>query len=180
MAARPKTTKPADEAPAVESPKVDAPAPAPEADAVAESDEAGAPDARIAAAGAPLEAPPAPAKVEEPAEDENTDAPQTAGNLGAAMVRNAVPGSRLIDNATGETPDPDTLFEKIEGAGVQVQCMIRLLQKTWIGPHEAPIVQLVMPQTQITSPEKAAQILAVLREQIANEAADAEADASSE
>lgn len=123
-------------------------------------------DGLIVSKAAPLEAPPVPARITTEA-DEQDNAPQYAGNLGAEMVRNALPSSRLVDQATNQSPDPDTLFAETEGPGVLVVCTVRLCQDSWIGPHENPIRQLVMPAGQVTGPEKAAQILAVLREQIA-------------
>jgi hypothetical protein len=128
----------------------------------------------LSAPAAPLEAPPeAPAKIEQP-EEGDADAPQPAGNLGAALVKNAVKGSRLVDQATGEYPDPATLFERF-GPGVAVRCTVRLCQDTWVGPHRNPIRQLVMPLGQVTSPEKAFQLVSVLRDQSAR---DAEGDDS--
>lgn len=126
------------------------------------------PAARLTSRAAPLEAP-APPKVEDGSAGEDDDAPQPAGNLGAAMVRNSRPGAKLVDQRTGEAPDPETLFEQF-GPGVAVRCTVRLCQDTYIGAHGNPIRQLVMPQGQVTGPEKAAQILAVLRAQIERDA----------
>lgn len=136
-------------------------------DTSTEADPASAPAARLTPKAAPLEAP-APPKVEDGSAGEDPDAPQPAGNLGAAMIRHSRPGAKLVDQRTGEAPDPDTLFEKF-GPGVAVRCTVRLCQDTYIGAHGNPIRQLVMPQGQVTGPEKAAQIIAVLNAQIARD-----------
>lgn len=131
-----------------------------------------APGDRIMAPGAPIEPPAVPAKVESPNEGNNEDfVPHNSGELGAAMIREARPGARLLDAATGEAPEPNSLFEAESRTGSAQRCTVRLVQHTYTGPHGRPLRQLVMTKGQVVGPEKAKQVVAILKAQIEADAA---------
>ena len=87
---------------------------------------------------------------------------------------------RLLHQRTNEAPDPDSLFEKVGGVGNAMRCTVRLVQHTYVGPQGRPLRQLVMTAGQVVGPEKAAQVLAILKGQMEYDAAEAEAKAADE
>ena len=117
---------------------------------------------------APLDPPAEPPAPQEP----TVHQPASSGELGGALVARSPQGSRLLDNATKEPPNPDGLFEKIPGPGSQWRCTVRLVQETFLGHHHTPVTRLVMTQHQIVSADVAARITDALTEQLAAEEAE--------
>lgn len=176
----PATEEPKAEEPKAEEPKAEEPQLAGPKDAKQGGTIDGAKDVtQLTTAAAPLDAPPVAA--EAPREEERRQIIKDPSQMGESLVRNAGHGSRLVDAATGKTPDPATLFRKVPGPGSVQVCTVRLCQDTWTMPNTNPIRQLVMPKNQQTDPATAARLTAILQAQADREAAlVAAAEAESE
>jgi hypothetical protein len=134
---------------------------------------------RLRVPGAPLEPPAGPAAAPSPSEG-GEDKVSNPGELGAALIRENRPGSRLLDATTGEAPDPESLFEPESSVGTSLRCKVRLVQHTWQGPHGRPLRQLVMTKGQVVGPEKAKQVVSILKAQLAYEEQEKAAQESTE
>ena len=123
-----------------------------DADAEAEGAEA---EGENGVPGAPLEPPAArPLSTPDPT-------PNVAGALSAAMAEHSV---ALVDEATGESPDPETMFTPVIGS--VLRCEVRLLERVTY-PTGSPTSRLVLPAGQTVSADNAARIIARVRAQLA-------------
>lgn len=135
-----------------------------------------APQEPDTAAEMPDSAPQAPeaAPLEPPQVDEAPEAP--------APVRYATPtevipdeenlAEVILDDATKEPPaDPETVFQPVTEYGSALQCTVRLVERTFLGPHSNPVERLLQPKGAVVSEGIAARILERLREQASRSAA---------
>ncbi|MFI1012662.1 hypothetical protein [Streptomyces sp. NPDC020965] len=138
MAATTRTRKTAAKAATEESPAATAPAPADFAATAPES--------------APLEPPHADAAPEAPVQSPYvtpTEVIPDAENL----------ADIILDDATGKPPaDIDAVFVPLTEYGSTLQCTVRLVERTFLGPHRNPITRLLQPQGATLSESIAARI----------------------
>ncbi|MYW67141.1 hypothetical protein GTY65_24180 [Streptomyces sp. SID8379] len=79
----------------------------------------------------------------------------------------------ILDDATGQPPvDVDAVFVPLTPLGSTLQCTVRLVERTFLGPHRNPVTRLLQPKGAVVSEGIAARI----REQLAAQAARVVAD----
>ncbi|MYX26755.1 hypothetical protein GTY75_08740 [Streptomyces sp. SID8381] len=110
---------------------------------------------------APLEPPSAPP---EPAPE--LDKLSTAQQLLPADL-----DGRIVDDATGEIPDPDGVFITVGTYGERARCTVRLVEHTGIGVYKTPITRLLVAAGAELKKSQADRITARLRQQLATAAA---------
>ncbi len=115
---------------------------------------------RVAPAAASME-PPAELSPMQRTEELNADAP---GDLFSAMSQR-INHPVLLDDATGEMPDPATVFTPVTEYGTGLVSAVRLVEKVWHGPHAQPLIKLVLPAGASVSPGQAQGIIQRLRAQ---------------
>lgn len=106
--------------------------------------------------GAPLEAPAAPAAIRTSNVEQSIT---VSGALGAAMVGK---GDRLLDEETGEAPDPDAMFSNELGSVYVSQ--VRLIEEVAVG-NGSYTTRLILPKGQSVSAVTAQQFQAAVRDQ---------------
>ncbi|MFZ3557208.1 hypothetical protein [Streptomyces sp. BH055] len=73
----------------------------------------------------------------------------------------------ILDDATGKPPaDVDAVFVPLTPLGSTLQCTVRLVERTFLGPHRNPVTRLLQPKGAVVSEGIAARI----REQLAAQA----------
>ncbi|MFF4543618.1 hypothetical protein ACFY1J_05135 [Streptomyces sp. NPDC001406] len=83
----------------------------------------------------------------------------------------------ITDDATKQPPaDPSTVFQPLTPYGSALVCTVRLVEKTFIGPHSNPVERLLQPAGAHVSESVAARIQERLDAQAARFAAQAAAD----
>ncbi|MFI1201614.1 hypothetical protein ACH4VR_19545 [Streptomyces sp. NPDC020883] len=121
-------------------------APAPEATATEADSAPAAPDA------APLEPPRVDAAPEPPAPSPYvtpTEVIPDEENLADV----------ILDDATGQPPaNLDQVFVPLTPFGSTLQCAVRLVERTFLGPHRNPVTRLLQPKGAVVSEGIAARI----------------------
>ncbi|MEU5748235.1 hypothetical protein ABZ804_22185 [Streptomyces sp. NPDC047726] len=144
--------------------------------AAATVDESPAPAAADSAPKAPDAAPLEPPMTIEP--------PQAPNEPAYATPTEVIPDDDnlsevIIDDATKEPPaDPATVFVPLTPYGSTLVCTVRLVEKTFLGPHRNPVHRLLQPQGAQVSEGVAARIQQRLEAQA--ERLSAQTDASSD
>ncbi|MFE2157114.1 hypothetical protein ACFW9M_04785 [Streptomyces lydicus] len=65
----------------------------------------------------------------------------------------------ILDDATGQPPaDVDTVFVPLTPFGSTLQCTVRLVERTFLGPHRNPVTRLLQPKGAVLSEGIAARI----------------------
>ncbi|MGI5337662.1 hypothetical protein ACQEVS_09825 [Streptomyces sp. CA-181903] len=65
----------------------------------------------------------------------------------------------ILDDATGQPPvDPDAVFTPLTPLGSTLQCTVRLVERTFLGPHRNPVTRLLQPKGAVVSEGIAARI----------------------
>ncbi|WP_413100907.1 hypothetical protein [Streptomyces sp. Inha503] len=65
----------------------------------------------------------------------------------------------ILDDATGQPPaDVDTVFVPLTPFGSTRQCAVRLVERTFLGPHRNPVTRLLQPKGAVVSESIAARI----------------------
>ncbi|MEV0444629.1 hypothetical protein AB0I84_04410 [Streptomyces spectabilis] len=65
----------------------------------------------------------------------------------------------ILDDATGQPPaDVDTVFVPLTPFGSTLQCTVRLVERTFLGPHRNPVTRLLQPKGAVVSEGIAARI----------------------
>ncbi|MFJ4774252.1 hypothetical protein ACIP88_34955 [Streptomyces uncialis] len=65
----------------------------------------------------------------------------------------------ILDDATGHPPaDLDTVFTPLTPHGSTLQCTVRLVERTFLGPHRNPVTRLLQPKGAVVSEGIAARI----------------------
>ncbi|MFP3990998.1 hypothetical protein U9R90_26730 [Streptomyces sp. E11-3] len=73
----------------------------------------------------------------------------------------------ILDDATGEPPaDADAVFVPLTPFGSTLHCTVRLVERTFLGPHRNPVTRLLQPRGAVVS----AQIAARIRERLVAQA----------
>ncbi|MEW1700105.1 hypothetical protein ACIQCR_17105 [Streptomyces sp. NPDC093249] len=132
------------------------------------------PDTPKAAGGTSLDGPAAPeaAPLEPPHVDEAPTAPASAPY---ATPTEVIPDDQhmadtIVDDATGRPPaDPGTVFVPVTPFGSTLQCTVRLVEQTHLGPHRTPITRLLQPQGAMVSESIASRIRDRLEDQAARD-----------
>lgn len=76
----------------------------------------------------------------------------------------------ILDDATGQPPaDVDAVFVPLTPFGSTLQCTVRLVERTFLGPHSNPVTRLLQPRGAVVSESIAARI----RERLVAQAARA-------
>ncbi|MFG2865462.1 hypothetical protein [Streptomyces sioyaensis] len=58
----------------------------------------------------------------------------------------------ILDDATGQPPaDVDTVFVPLTPFGSTLQCTVRLVERTFLGPHRNPVTRLLQPKGAVVS-----------------------------
>lgn len=74
----------------------------------------------------------------------------------------------ILDDATGQPPaDIDTVFVPLTPFGSTLQCTVRLVERTFLGPHRNPVTRLLQPKGAVVSESIAARIRERLDAQVA-------------
>lgn len=122
------------------------------------------------------------APLEPPAAPEIPEASATQQQLVSVSPTEAIPAAEnlsdvILDDATKQPPaDLDAVFKPELPYGSNVVCQIRLVERTFLGPHSNPIERLLVAQGATVAPYIAARIMERLRERAAQLAADASDD----
>ncbi|MFK0159126.1 hypothetical protein ACIQVK_44535 [Streptomyces sp. NPDC090493] len=165
------TTEPAANAAADES------APAGDANTAAAAEETAPIVEETAAATDSTAAAPEAAPLEPPAVQEPPAAPEAPVYRTPTEV---IPDEEnlaevIIDDATKEPPaDVDTVFVPLTPYGSTLVCTVRLVEKTFLGPHRNPVHRLLQPAGAHVSEGVAARIRERLQDQAARLADQAE------
>ncbi|WP_435059860.1 hypothetical protein [Streptomyces sp. bgisy060] len=65
----------------------------------------------------------------------------------------------ILDDATGKPPQhPDQVFVPLTPLGSALTCTVRLVEKTYLGPHRNPVTRLLQPKGAVVTPGIAARI----------------------
>ncbi|MER5301309.1 hypothetical protein ABT039_17805 [Streptomyces lasiicapitis] len=65
----------------------------------------------------------------------------------------------ILDDVTGQPPtDVDTVFVPLTPFGSTLQCTVRLVERTFLGPHRNPVTRLLQPKGAVVSEGIAARI----------------------
>ncbi|MFJ9416733.1 hypothetical protein ACIRPT_21425 [Streptomyces sp. NPDC101227] len=65
----------------------------------------------------------------------------------------------ILDDATGQPPaDVDAVFVPLTPFGSTLQCTVRLVERTFLGPHRNPVTRLLQPKGAVVSENIAARI----------------------
>ncbi|MGC5042499.1 hypothetical protein ACLQ16_04180 [Streptomyces albidoflavus] len=65
----------------------------------------------------------------------------------------------ILDDATGQPPaDVNTVFVPLTPFGSTLQCTVRLVERTFLGPHRNPVTRLLQPKGAVVSESIAARI----------------------
>ncbi|NGO67897.1 hypothetical protein [Streptomyces boncukensis] len=65
----------------------------------------------------------------------------------------------ILDDATGLPPaDPEAVFAQLTPFGSSLTCTVRLVERTFLGPHRNPVTRLLQPQGAVVSEQIAARI----------------------
>ncbi|WP_406153232.1 hypothetical protein OG217_05815 [Streptomyces sp. NBC_01023] len=65
----------------------------------------------------------------------------------------------ILDDATGQPPtNLDEVFVPLTPFGSTLQCTIRLIERTFLGPHHNPVTRLLQPKGAVVSENIAARI----------------------
>ena len=119
-------------------------------------DEQQSPDA------APLEAP---APAEEPAPE-----PSPYSSPVEAIPDDDNLSEVILDDETKKAPkDIDAVFEPVTEHGTALRCTMRLVERTFLGPHASPVERLLLPLGAEVSPQVADRIRSQLEEQAKRE-----------
>ncbi|MEU6755988.1 hypothetical protein [Streptomyces sp. NPDC046685] len=118
----------------------------------------------------PATAPQAPdtAPLEPPQIDEAPEPPVEHGYVTPTEV---IPDEEnladvILDDDTKQPPaDPEAVFEPLTPYGSSHVCTVRLIERTFLGPHSNPVERLLQPQGAVVSEGIAARILERLRQQ---------------
>ncbi|MET8717342.1 hypothetical protein ABZV52_29700 [Streptomyces sp. NPDC004735] len=79
----------------------------------------------------------------------------------------------ILDDATKEPPaDVDAVFQPVTPYGSTLMCTVRLVERTFLGPHRNPVERLLQPKGAHVSENVAARIL----ERLVAQAATVEAE----
>jgi hypothetical protein len=79
------------------------------------------------------------------------EAPEAPAEPGYASPTDVIPDEAnlsdvIIDDATKEPPaDPGSVFRPLTPYGSTLVCTVRLVERTYIGPHSNPIERLLQP-----------------------------------
>ncbi|MFG2141836.1 hypothetical protein [Streptomyces sp. NPDC048650] len=74
----------------------------------------------------------------------------------------------ILDDATGQPPaEVDAVFVPLTPFGSTLQCTVRLVERTFLGPHRNPVTRLLQPKGAVVSEAIAARI----RERLSAQAA---------
>ncbi|MFG2986252.1 hypothetical protein ACGFYQ_34210 [Streptomyces sp. NPDC048258] len=108
------------------------------------------------------------APLEPPQVDEAPDAPAAPGFVTPTEV---IPDDEnlaevILDDDTKQPPaDVDAVFQPLTPYGSSLVCTVRLVERTFLGPHSNPVERLLQPQGAVVSEGIAARILERLRQQ---------------
>ncbi|GHG80216.1 hypothetical protein [Streptomyces griseocarneus] len=122
--------------------------------------EASAPETDILLADSAPAAPDA-APLEPPHVDESPEPPAPSPYVTPTEV---IPDEEnlsdiILDDATGQPPaDVDAVFVPLTPFGSTLQCTIRLVERTFLGPHHNPVTRLLQPKGAVVSEGIAARI----------------------
>ncbi|MFF1600824.1 hypothetical protein ACFVYV_25500 [Streptomyces mirabilis] len=92
------------------------------------------------------------------------EAPEAPAEPGYASPTDVIPDEAnlsevIIDDATKEPPaDPGSVFRPLTPYGSTLVCTVRLVERTYIGPHSNPIERLLQPAGAHVSESIAARI----------------------
>ncbi|MDI3407678.1 hypothetical protein [Streptomyces cavernicola] len=65
----------------------------------------------------------------------------------------------ILDDATGQPPtDVDGVFVPLTPFGSTLQCTVRLVERTFLGPHRNPVTRLLQPKGAVVSEGIAARV----------------------
>ncbi|MEU1311052.1 hypothetical protein ABZ419_19480 [Streptomyces cinnamoneus] len=79
----------------------------------------------------------------------------------------------ILDDATGQPPvNPDAVFVPLTPFGSTLQCTVRLVERTFLGPHHNPVTRLLQPKGAVVSEGIAARIRERLDAQAARTGSD--------
>ncbi|MEU5425556.1 hypothetical protein AB0H73_08095 [Streptomyces olivoreticuli] len=121
-----------------------------------EETEAATPVASDASPQAPDVAPLEPPHVEE--------APEAPAPVGYVTPTEVIPDEEnladvILDDATKQPPaNPETVFQPLTPYGSTMQCTVRLVERTFLGPHRNPVERLLQPKGAVVSEQIAARI----------------------
>ncbi|MEU1355296.1 hypothetical protein ABZ410_15550 [Streptomyces cinnamoneus] len=79
----------------------------------------------------------------------------------------------ILDDATGQPPaSPEAVFVPLTPFGSTLQCTVRLVERTFLGPHHNPVTRLLQPKGAVVSEGIAARIRERLDAQAARTGSD--------
>ncbi|MGW2550119.1 hypothetical protein [Streptomyces sp. NPDC001635] len=145
--------------------------------AAAAADNPATPDAPAPARDEP--AAPDAAPLEPPAIQEPPAAPET--EPGYVTPTEVIPDDEnladvILDDATKQPPaDVDAVFRPLTPYGSTLVCTVRLIEQTFLGPHQSPVTRLLQPAGAHVSESVAARIRERLEAQAARNTAQADA-----
>ncbi|OEJ21109.1 hypothetical protein [Streptomyces subrutilus] len=105
------------------------------------------------------------------------EAPEPPAGVQYATPTEVIPDDEnlaevILDDATKQPPaDLETVFQPLTEYGSTLQCTVRLVEQTFLGPHSNPVERLLQPKGAVVSEGIAARILDRLREQASRSAA---------
>ncbi|WP_328736539.1 hypothetical protein [Streptomyces bobili] len=107
-------------------------------------------------AGAPA---PDAAPLEPPTVHEAPEPPAEPGYVSPTEVIPDDIAEVILDDATKQPPaDVDAVFQPVTPYGSTLRCTIRLIERTYVGPHRNPIERLLQPKGAHVSESVAARI----------------------
>ncbi len=99
------------------------------------------------------------APLEPPAVHEAPEAPAEPGYVSPTEVIPDDIAEVILDDATKQPPaDIDAVFQPVTPYGSTLRCTVRLLERTYVGPHRNPIERLLQPKGAHVSESIAARI----------------------
>ncbi|MFC9280965.1 hypothetical protein [Streptomyces collinus] len=101
------------------------------------------------------------------------DAPEPPAEPGYVSPTEVIPddiAEVILDDATKEPPaDVDAVFQPVTPYGSTLMCTVRLIERTFLGPHRSPVERLLQPKGAHVSESVAARIRERLVAQAATE-----------
>jgi hypothetical protein len=99
------------------------------------------------------------APLEPPAVHEAPEPPAEPGYVSPTEVIPDDIAEVILDDATKEPPaDIDAVFQPVTPYGSTLRCTVRLVERTYVGPHRNPIERLLQPKGAHVSESIAARI----------------------
>ncbi|MET7573407.1 hypothetical protein ABZT04_33655 [Streptomyces sp. NPDC005492] len=108
------------------------------------------------------------------------EAPEPPADTGYVSPTEVIPddiAEVILDDATKKPPaDVDAVFQPVTPYGSTLTCTVRLIERTFLGPHRSPVERLLQPKGAHVSESIAARIRERLVAQAEQLAAQTDAD----